>query len=149
MARACLRDGIYGRVVPRFISQALANDHITVFGDGKQTRSFTYMADQVEGLLKLACTGGLAGKVVNIGNDKELTVLALAHKVIELTGSESQITFGPLPVDDPARRCPDIALAKALLGWQPSTALDMGLSHILEWLHVSHNSSAVRSQSRK
>ncbi len=142
-------DGIYGRVVPRFISQALANVPITVFSDGLQTRSFTYMADQVEGLLKLACTAGLAGKVVNIGNDKELTILELAKNIIELTKSKSELAFEPLPIDDPARRCPDILLAKALLGWQPTIGLDTGLSHILEWLRVSDNRDAVKSQPGK
>ncbi len=120
-------DDIYGRVVPRFIEQALNNDPITVFGDGTQTRSFTYITDQVEGILRLASTDKASGEVVNIGNDKERTILDLALMVKELTGSSSDITFHPLPVDDPKRRCPDISKAKRLLKWQPKVGLKEGL----------------------
>jgi UDP-glucuronate decarboxylase len=126
-------DGIYGRAIPRFIDQALNDRPITVFGDGSQTRSFTYLTDQIEGLLKLATVEEANGSVVNIGNDKETTILEMAKMVLEITGSRSDITFHPLPKDDPLRRKPVITRAKDILGWQPKVPLQDGLARTIEW----------------
>lgn len=126
-------DGIYGRAIPRFIDQALQGRPITVFGDGSQTRSFTYLTDQIEGLLRLAFVEGARGSVVNIGNDRETTVLEMAEKVLDITGSRSEITFHPLPQDDPLRRKPVIERARAVLSWQPKVALKDGLARTIEW----------------
>jgi len=126
-------DGIYGRAIPRFVDQALHNQTITVFGDGSQTRSFTYLTDQIEGLLRLAALDRAKGCVVNIGNDKETTILELARKVLELTGSHSEIAYYPLPKDDPLRRRPVITRAREILGWEPKVPLEEGLSRTIEW----------------
>jgi len=125
-------DEIYGRVVSRFIDQALGRKPITVFGDGRQTRAFTYVTDQVEGILRLAAREGLDNPVVNIGSDRETSILELAEMVLKLTGSDSPITYHPLPEDDPRRRCPDITKARELLGWEPRTELEEGLRRFVE-----------------
>jgi UDP-glucuronate decarboxylase len=127
-------DGIYGRVIPRFIGQALNGEPVTVFGNGSQTRSFTYVTDQIEGLLRLASLDKARGQVINIGNVNEITVLGLAKKVIEITGSSSAISFYPLPEDDPLRRRPDVTRAKQLLGWEPKVPLEKGLVRTIEWI---------------
>jgi UDP-glucuronate decarboxylase len=116
-----------GRVVSNFIVQALNGEPITVYGEGTQTRSFCYVDDLIEALMRLMATPDDFTGPVNVGNPGEFTILELAQKVIELTGSKSQIVFNPLPSDDPAQRQPDIALAKEVLKWMPSTALDEGL----------------------
>ena len=126
-------EGVYGRVIPRFIEQALSNKPITIFGDGTQTRSFCYVTDQVECLLKLAFSEGAKGEVVNIGSDIEMTILELAKLVRELTKSNSEIVFGELPEDDPLRRKPDITKAKKILNWEPKVELEEGLSKMVEW----------------
>jgi UDP-glucuronate decarboxylase len=126
-------DGIYGRAIPRFIDQALKGEPLTVFGDGSQTRSFTYITDQVEGLLRLAALDAAQGQVINIGNVNEITILELAKKVIKLTGSRSSVSFLPLPEDDPIRRRPDITKAKKILGWEPKVPLNKGLMRMVEW----------------
>lgn len=116
-----------GRVVSNFIMQALRNDPITIYGDGTQTRSFCYVADLIDGFLKLMDSPeGLPGPV-NLGNPAEFTMLELATKVIELTGSRSELIFKPLPADDPQQRQPDISIAKEKLGWQPNVSLEEGL----------------------
>lgn len=127
-------DGVYGRVIPRFIDQALHGKPLTVFGDGAQTRSFTYVTDQIEGLLRLAALDAAEGQVINIGNTNEITVLELAHRVIALTGSASSISFNPLPEDDPLRRNPDITKAREILGWEPKATLDHGLGRTIGWI---------------
>ena len=127
-------DGIYGRAIPRFISQALNGEPITVFGRGEQTRSFCYVTDQVVGLLRLASSQKASGEVINIGNDKETTIIELAEIVKKLTGSVSEIEFHPLPQDDPAKRCPDLTKAKRILGWQPKVSLEEGLKKTIEWM---------------
>jgi UDP-glucuronate decarboxylase len=127
-------DGIYGRAIPRFLDQALAGRAITVFGDGSQTRSFTYLSDQIEGLLKLAASSGARGSVVNIGNDKETSILNLAKLIIYLTASSSKIVYGALPKDDPLRRRPVIKRAADLLGWKPKVSLEEGLKRTICWL---------------
>jgi UDP-glucuronate decarboxylase len=116
-----------GRVVSNFIVQALKNQDITVYGEGQQTRSFQYVDDLVEGMIKMMATPeGFTGPI-NIGNPHEFTILELAEKVIKLTGSKSKIIYKPLPADDPMMRKPDIALAKKELDWTPSVNLDKGL----------------------
>lgn len=127
-------DGIYGRVVPRFIDQALKGDPLTVFGDGLQTRSFTYVTDQIEGLLRLASLNEAKNKVINIGNTNEVTVIELARKIISLTHSISDISFESLPQDDPMRRNPDITKAGRILKWKPKVQLDVGLMRTVEWI---------------
>lgn len=126
-------DGIYGRAIPRFLDQALHNKPLTVFGDGSQTRSFTYLTDQIEGLLKLAAVDSARGSVINIGNDKETSILELAKKILELTGSESEIAYYPLPEDDPLRRRPVIARANEILCWEPKVSMEDGLVSTIEW----------------
>ena len=126
-------EGVYGRVVPRFVEQALSNEPITVFGSGEQTRSFCYVSDQVEGLLRLAFSGNAEGEVVNIGSDEEITIIELANMIKELTNSGSEIVFEELPKDDPPRRKPDISKAKRILGWKPRVKLEEGLKRTIEW----------------
>jgi len=126
-----------GRVVYNLAIKALRNELIPIYGDGKQTRSFCYVSDQVEGLFKLMETDGLAGEVVNIGNPGEFTILELAEKIIKLTRSKSKLQFFPMPTDDPTRRRPDIAKAKKLLDWEPKVNLDEGLEKTIEYIkHV-------------
>ncbi len=119
-----------GRAIPTFIRQAQANQPITVFGDGSQTRSFCYVDDLVRGLVALAKSG--EHLPVNIGNPQELTLLQLAEAVVEATGSKSQIVFEALPVDDPQVRQPDITRARQLLGWEPQISLEEGLRRMLQ-----------------
>jgi UDP-glucuronate decarboxylase len=122
-----------GRVVSNFIVQALEGKPITVYGDGSQTRSFCYVDDLIDALLRLMATADDFTGPVNIGNPDEFTILDLARKVIELTGSASQIVFRPLPSDDPTQRQPDIALAREVLDWCPSTGLDEGLRRAVDY----------------
>ena len=124
-------DGIYGRVIPRFLDQAMKNEPITVFGDGSQTRSFTYVTDQIIWQLKLLLSDVRNGEVVNIGNNHELTVLDLAHLVLEQTESRSEIIFQDLPKDDPIRRNPDIMKAQKLLDWKPKVDIGNGLDKMM------------------
>lgn len=130
-----------GRVVSNFIVQALKNEPITVFGDGLQTRSFQYVDDLIEGIIRMMNTGDEMIGPVNIGNPKEFTILELADKVIKLTHSKSKIVFNPLPQDDPMQRKPDISFAKKELGgWEPKINLDEGLKITTEYfkktLHI-------------
>ena len=126
-------EGVYGRVIPRFIEQALSDKPITIFGDGSQTRSFCYVTDQVEGLLRLAFLEDAEGEVINIGSEEEITILELAKLVKELTNSKSEIVFSELPEDDPPRRKPDITKAKKILNWEPKVELEEGLSKMIKW----------------
>jgi UDP-glucuronate decarboxylase len=122
-----------GRVVSNFINQALADIDITIYGDGNQTRSFCYVDDLVRGLLSLMDTGhGFTGPV-NLGNTGEITIKEMASKVIELTGSKSELIFKPLPEDDPLQRQPDISLAKRELGWTPTIGLEEGLQKTIAY----------------
>lgn len=125
-------DGVYGRVIPRFIDQAHSNNPITIFGDGSQTRSFCYVTDQAVGLLTLAGKEGLSGEVVNIGNPDEYTVSELAEFIIRLTDSSSELSYEPLPQDDPMRRRPDISKAIRLLNFECKTGLEEGLIRMIE-----------------
>lgn len=120
-----------GRVVPAFLSQALKNEPLTVFGDGKQTRSFCYVSDLVNGIYKLMLSD--INDPVNLGNPEERTILEFAEKVLEVTASKSKIDFKPLPIDDPKVRCPDISKAKELLGWQPEVSLEDGLKKTIDF----------------
>ena len=120
-----------GRVVSNFIVQALAGQPITIHGDGKQSRSFCYVADEVRGLLALLDSDYVGP--VNIGNPHEFTVLELAERVLALTGSSSELRFDPRPVDDPAQRRPDLTLASSVLGWEPEVTLDEGLARTAAW----------------
>jgi UDP-glucuronate decarboxylase len=122
-----------GRVVSNFIVQALRNQPITVFGDGSQTRSFCYVDDLIEGLVLLMNTGDDFTGPVNLGNPGEFTILGLAEKVIEMTGSSSKIVHQSLPEDDPRQRQPDITLAKDKLNWEPKTKLEEGLAHTIAY----------------
>ena len=120
-----------GRVIPNFMWQALRGENLTVYGDGSQTRSFCYVSDEIEGILRLARSS--EHDPVNIGNPTEFTILECARKVIATTGSTSTIQFEPLPQDDPKQRCPDISKAKRLLGWEPKVDLEGGLKLSLEY----------------
>jgi UDP-glucuronate decarboxylase len=124
-----------GRVVSNVITQALAGDDITVYGDGSQTRSFCFVADLVDGLMRLIDHDGDAAGAgpVNLGNPVELTVNELVERVLALTGSHSRVVSRPLPIDDPRRRRPDISLARALLGWSPKVPLEKGLEATIAW----------------
>jgi dTDP-glucose 4,6-dehydratase len=119
-----------GRAIPTFLRQALQDRPITVFGDGSQTRSFCYVEDEIRGLIALAESGHHSP--VNIGNPDEFTLLQLAETVIEVTGSRSEIVFEALPTDDPQVRQPDIALAREILGWEPTISLREGLERTIE-----------------
>ncbi len=122
-----------GRVVSNFIIQALNNEPITVYGSGKQTRSFCYVDDLIDGIIKMMESGvGVIGPI-NLGNPSEFTLLELADKVIKLTKSKSKIVFRPLPQDDPKMRRPDITLAKQLLGWEPKVDLQHGIEKTVEY----------------
>ncbi|MDA2919660.1 SDR family oxidoreductase [Desulfobacterota bacterium AH_259_B03_O07] len=122
-----------GRVVSNFIIQALKGEDITIYGDGSQTRSFCYVDDMVDGIIKMMnTTKGFTGPV-NLGNPNEISILDLAKLIIDLVGSKSKIIFKPLPQDDPKRRCPDITLAREKLGWEPTVDLKTGLKRTVEY----------------
>ena len=116
-----------GRVVSNFIVQALKNEPINIYGDGKQTRSFCYVSDLVEGIYKLLQLNENPDTPINLGNPNEFTILELAKVVIEITNSKSEIVKNPLPQDDPRQRCPDISLAKSILNWKPTIELREGI----------------------
>jgi UDP-glucuronate decarboxylase len=116
-----------GRVVSNFIVQALRNEPINIYGDGKQTRSFCYVSDLVEGVYKLLRLNENPDTPINLGNPKEFTILELAKVVVEITNSKSEIVNNPLPQDDPRQRCPDISLAKSILNWKPTIELREGI----------------------
>ena len=127
--RMALEDG---RVVSNLIAQALRGEDLTVFGDGSQTRSFCYVDDLVEGMVRLMNREGTTGPV-NVGNPTETTVLEFARRILEYTGSRSKIVHRPLPSDDPKQRQPDITLARELLGWEPKVPLEAGLEKTIEY----------------
>lgn len=126
--RMRLRDG---RVVPAFVSQALSGKPLTVFGDGKQTRSFCYCSDLIEGIYRLMMSD--TSDPVNIGNPQELTILEFAERIIRITGSKSKIIYKPLPQDDPKQRQPDITRARSILKWEPVVSLEDGLKKTIEY----------------
>ncbi|MFO1418453.1 MAG: UDP-glucuronic acid decarboxylase family protein [Methylotetracoccus sp.] len=122
-----------GRVVSNFIVQALRNEPITIYGEGLQTRSFCFVDDLIEGFVRLMDTDDSFTGPVNLGNPSEFTIRELAEKVIDLTGSKSHLTFEPLPSDDPMQRKPDIALARGVLGWEPTIQLEEGLRRTIAY----------------
>ncbi len=126
-------DGLYGRAMSRFILQASTNQPITVYGDGKQTRSFCYITDTVTGLMALVGSSKAKGEIVNIGNSKEVAIFELARKIKETTKSKSAIDFLPLPKDDPKRRCPDTKKLEHLVDWKPNISLEEGLKRTVDW----------------
>jgi dTDP-glucose 4,6-dehydratase len=123
-----------GRAIPAFISQALRNEDVTVFGDGRQTRSFTYITDLVDGILRLMTSS--QNDPVNVGNPRELSLGELARTIIRMTGSTSGIIYRPLPVDDPKVRQPDITRARTLLGWEPKVSLEEGLEATIAYFRT-------------
>jgi len=122
-----------GRAIPAFMSQALRGEDVTVFGDGRQTRSLCYVSDLVDGIVRLMLSD--ATEPVNLGNPEEMSIRALAEKIVALTGSSSRIVEHPLPVDDPKVRQPDITRARTVLDWEPQVALDEGLDRTLAYFH--------------
>jgi UDP-glucuronate decarboxylase len=122
-----------GRVVSNFIGQALRNRDITVYGDGLQTRSFCYVDELVDGLIRLMDTSDEVTGPVNLGNPEEVTIRELAEMVIEMTGSSACFVHHPLPMDDPRQRCPDVSKAQELLGWHPVIGLREGLRHTIAY----------------
>jgi UDP-glucuronate decarboxylase len=122
-----------GRVVSNFIVQALQNKPISIYGDGSQTRSFCFVSDLIEALGRLMNSSDELIGPVNLGNPNEFTMRQLAEKIIELTGSKSEISYHPLPSDDPRQRKPDIRKAELLLGWQPSIQLEEGLNSTIAY----------------
>ena len=131
-----------GRVVSNFIEQALKGAPITVYGDGKQTRSFCYVDDLIDALVRLMATSDDFTGPVNLGNPEEFTILELARKVIANTGSRSEIVFKPLPSDDPMQRQPDISLAKQMLQWEPVVALNEGLRRTISYFRAERRPAA-------
>ncbi len=132
-----------GRVVSNFIVQALRGREITIYGDGKQTRSFCYVSDLVDGFVRLMATGDDVTGPINLGNPGEFTMLELAQKVIDLTGSASKFVFKPLPEDDPRQRQPDISRAKETLGWAPTVDLEDGLKPTIAYFDALLKSSSA------
>jgi len=133
-----------GRVVSNFIMQALRGQDVTVYGDGTQTRSFCYVDDLVEAIVRAMNTPDEFTGPINIGNPKEFTMLELAQLVLDLTGSKSKLVFKPLPSDDPRQRQPDISLAREVLAWSPTTELAQGLERTIRYFHDVHRSGATR-----
>jgi dTDP-glucose 4,6-dehydratase len=123
-----------GRAVPAFMSQTLRNEDVTIFGDGSQTRSFTYITDLVDGIIKLMLSK--ENDPINIGNPVEMTIKQIAETIIRMTGSKSKIVYKPLPVDDPKQRRPDITRARTLLGWEPKVQLEEGLVKTIEYFRT-------------
>ena len=130
-----------GRVISNFVMQALAGRDITIYGDGTQTRSFCYVDDMTDGLLKMMNSSDDITGPVNIGNPNEYSILELAQKILEKTGSRSKIVYKPLPQDDPMKRRPDITLAQKHLGWEPTTDLTKGLNRTIEYFQSMENNS--------
>ena len=122
-----------GRVVSNFIVQALTGQDITVYGDGSQSRSFCYVDDLIEGLIRLMNTAPEITGPINLGNPQEFAIVDLARQIIDMTGSKSKMVFAPLPEDDPRQRQPDITRARELLGWQPTVGLEEGLRRTIDY----------------
>ena len=122
-----------GRVISNFVVQALQNNDLTIYGSGKQSRSFQYIDDLIEGMIRMMDTDDDFTGPINLGNPHEFSILELAEKVIAISGSKSKIVYKSLPHDDPKMRQPDITLAKEKLGWTPTVELDEGLRHMIEY----------------
>ena len=123
-----------GRAVPAFMSQALRNEDVTIFGEGNQTRSFTYISDLVDGIIRLMLSK--ENDPVNIGNPREMTIKDIAETIIRMTGSKSRLVYRPLPTDDPKQRRPDITRARTVLGWEPKVQLEEGLAKTIEYFRM-------------
>ena len=136
-----------GRVIPNFMRQAIRGEDLTVYGDGSQTRSFCYVIDEVEGILRLAKSGEHIP--VNIGNPTEFTILECARQVLAVTGSKSKIRYEPLPEDDPKQRRPDISKARQLLDWEPKISLQSGLRNSLDYFRKAVAQEAIRTERSK
>ena len=132
-----------GRVIPNFMKQAIGGEELTVYGDGSQTRSFCYVSDEIEGIMRLARSS--EHEPVNIGNPNEFTILECARRVLDVTGSKSKIRFEALPQDDPRQRRPDISKAKRLLDWEPKIDLEVGLQMSLHYFQTAALEQKVRS----
>ncbi len=126
-----------GRVIPTFIMQALRNKPLTIYGDGSQTRSFSYVDDTVEAIYRVAVEDEISGEVFNVGNPEEIKIIDVAKKIIEITGSKSELSFMPLPKDDPKKRCPDISKIKKVLLWEPKTQFSNGIKKTIEYFKKS------------
>jgi nucleoside-diphosphate-sugar epimerase len=135
-----------GRVAPNFITQALKREPMTVYGDGTQTRSFCYVDDMVEGILAAMETSGTAGEVFNLGNPDEYTVLRFAEAIAARLGSDAGVVFGPLPINDPSRRCPDIRKARSILGWEPRVDLATGIERTAAWFRDALGMGAMTAR---
>lgn len=122
-----------GRVVSNFATQALRGENITIYGDGNQTRSFCYVSDLVDGIIRIMDKDGISGEVINLGNPSEFTINALAEMILKFVGSDSKVVFEEKPIDDPERRRPDISKAKEILGWEPKVPLEEGLQKTIEY----------------
>lgn len=131
-----------GRIVPNFISQALRNEPLTVYGDGTQTRSYCYVSDMVNGILAAMLKPGTSGEVFNLGNPDERTVVEFAHLIAREVGSDAGIVYLPLPEDDPTRRRPDVTKARTILGWEPVVDLETGIDETVRWFKAVCNQSA-------
>jgi UDP-glucuronate decarboxylase len=134
-----------GRVVSNFVMQALSGEPITVYGEGTQTRSFCYVDDMIDAFIRLMNTPEEFTGPVNLGNPHELSMLDIARRIVELTGSSSEIVFKPLPMDDPWHRQPDISMAREVLGWMPTTALDEGLTRTVRHFRAVTEAMQARS----
>ncbi len=133
-----------GRAVPAFMSQALRNEDVTVFGDGTQTRSFTYISDLVDGIIRLMLSK--ENDPINIGNPREMTIEQIARTIVQMTGATSQIVYKPLPTDDPKVRQPDITRARTLLQWEPKVKLEEGLVKTVEYFRKKVGAAGARAQ---
>jgi dTDP-glucose 4,6-dehydratase len=136
-----------GRMIPTFICQALAGEPLTIYGDGTQTRSIQYVEDLIEGVFRLMRS--TEARPVNIGNPHEMSVLEIARMVIEVSGSESEVVYEPLPEDDPKRRCPEISRAREVLGWEPRVGAREGLNRTLKWFAGRSNKPEPSSAKRR
>jgi nucleoside-diphosphate-sugar epimerase len=130
---------MYARVIPRFIMQALRNEPLTIHDDGMQTRSFTYVTDTANALIRMLVNDNVRGEVVNIGSQNEVSIMDLAKMIIRLTDSSSKMVFTEARPDDPRKRCPNISKAKRLLGWEPKISLEDGLQYTIEWFKRRFN----------
>lgn len=130
-----MRSGnLYRRIIPNFIEQFLKDKPLSVFGDGSQTRSFAYVSDSIEGILRAAFFPETKGEVFNIGNTREITIIYLAKLIMRIIGKNNRIEYVSLPIDDPKRRSPDITKAKNILKWKPKIDIEEGLIEYLDWV---------------
>jgi nucleoside-diphosphate-sugar epimerase len=130
-----------GRAIPNFIAQALAGRALTVYGDGRQTRSFTYVDDLVDGIVLLAGHAAARGAIVNLGNPEEVSIADVAEAIANAAGTGFRLEYGPLPADDPSRRKPDITRARTLLGWEPKIPLHAGIARTLSWWRTARSAA--------